>query len=60
MVTLRDMLGLAPPQSGRKLARMLGLQKYTVWRRRMLVFFSDSNVAARFWPVSASMVHLKT
>ncbi len=38
MVALRDMLGLSEPQSVRKLARQLGLNKYTVWRWRMLVF----------------------
>ncbi|MGR3564685.1 MAG: IS1595 family transposase [Heliomarina sp.] len=38
LVALRDMLGTAAPQSVRKLARQLGLNKYTVWRWRMLVF----------------------
>ncbi len=38
MVALRDMLGTSAPQSVRKLARHLGLNKYTVWRWRMLVF----------------------
>lgn len=38
LVALRDMLGAAAPQSVRKLARQLGLNKYTVWRWRMLVF----------------------
>lgn len=38
MVALRDMLGTSAPQSVRKLARRLGLNKYTVWRWRMLVF----------------------
>ncbi len=38
MVALRDMLGTSTPQSVRKLARQLGLNKYTVWRWRMLVF----------------------
>lgn len=37
MVALRDMLGTATPQSVRKLARGLGLSKYTVWHWRMLV-----------------------
>ncbi|MWD26051.1 IS1595 family transposase [Aquicoccus sp. SCR17] len=32
------MLGSSPPQSVRKLARRLGLNKYTIWRWRMLVF----------------------
>lgn len=35
---LRDMLGTPAPQSVRKLAEQLGLNKYTVWRWRMLVF----------------------
>jgi transposase-like protein len=38
MVALRDMLGTSTPQSVRKLARQLGLNKYTVWRWRILVF----------------------
>ena len=38
MVALKDMLGTSAPQSVRKLARRLGLKKYTVWRWRMLVF----------------------
>ena len=38
MAVLRDMLGSAAPQSVRKLAELLGLNKYTVWRWRMLVF----------------------
>ncbi|MCV2870671.1 IS1595 family transposase, partial [Defluviimonas sp. WL0002] len=38
IVALRDMLGTAAPQSVRKLARRLGLNKYTLWRWRMLVF----------------------
>ena len=38
MVALRDMLGTSAPQSVRKLAQQLGLNKYTVWRWRMLVF----------------------
>ena len=38
MVALRDMLGTSAPQSVRKLARRLGLNKYTVWRWRILVF----------------------
>ena len=38
LVALRDMLGDAAPQSVRKLGRQLGLNKYTVWRWRMLVF----------------------
>lgn len=38
MVALRDMLGAPAPQSVRKLALQLGLNKYTVWRWRMLVF----------------------
>ena len=38
MVVLRDMLGTSVPLSVRNLARQLGLNKYTVWRWRMLVF----------------------
>ncbi|MCG7518164.1 hypothetical protein [Ruegeria sp. Ofav3-42] len=38
MVVLRDMLGSSAPQSVRKLTRRLGLNKHTIWRRRMLVF----------------------
>ncbi|GAD56381.1 hypothetical protein MBELCI_2433 [Limimaricola cinnabarinus LL-001] len=38
MVVLRDMLGTSAPQSVRKLALLLGVDKYTVWRWRMLVF----------------------
>ncbi|MGP6086848.1 transposase [Antarctobacter jejuensis] len=38
MVALRDMLGTSAPQSVRKLAKRPGLNKYTVWRWRMLVF----------------------
>lgn len=37
LVALYDMLSTAPPQSERKLARELGLNKHTVWRWRMLV-----------------------
>ncbi|SFG55612.1 Transposase [Palleronia marisminoris] len=38
MVALRDMLGTSAPKSVRKLSRQLGLNKYTIWRWRMLVF----------------------
>ena len=38
MVALRDMLGTSAPQSVRSLARRLGVNKYTVWRWRMVVF----------------------
>lgn len=38
MVAVREMLDTSTPQSVRKLARQLGLNKYTVWRWRMLVF----------------------
>ena len=50
MVALRDMLGTSAPQSVRKLARRLGLNKYTVWRRRMVVFsiIGSSSSSARF------------
>ncbi|WP_300051197.1 IS1595 family transposase [Sulfitobacter sp.] len=36
LVALRDMLGTSTPRSVRALARQLGLNKYTVWRWRML------------------------
>ncbi|MBC58142.1 MAG: hypothetical protein CL814_14595 [Confluentimicrobium sp.] len=43
------MLGASAAQSVRKLARRLGLNKYTVWRWRMLVFsIIDSNSAMSF------------
>lgn len=49
MVALRHMLGTSAPQSVRKLAGQLGLNKYTVWRWRMLVFsIIDSSPAAGF------------
>lgn len=50
MVALEDMLGADAPQSVRKLARQLKLNKYTVWRWRMLVLsiIGNSNVAASF------------
>lgn len=49
MVALRDMLSTATPQSVRRLARQLGLNKYTVWRWRMLVFsIIGSSAAASF------------
>ncbi|MCG6113174.1 MAG: hypothetical protein MEQ74_13555 [Paracoccus sp.] len=32
MVALRDMLGSPAPQSVRKLAKQLDLNKYTIWR----------------------------
>lgn len=38
MVVLQNMLGARRPQSIRRLARRLGLNKHTVWRWRMLVF----------------------
>ncbi|WP_299358628.1 IS1595 family transposase [uncultured Paracoccus sp.] len=38
MEALRDVLGTSAPQSVRKLARQLRLNKYTVWRWRFLVF----------------------
>jgi hypothetical protein len=37
------MLGGSTPQSVRKLARQLGLNRYTVWRWRMLVFLIIGN-----------------
>lgn len=49
MVVLRDMLGASAPRSVRKLARRLELNKYTVWRWRMLVFsIIGSGTAASF------------
>ncbi len=50
MVALRDMLGRPAPQSVRKLAKHLNLNKYTIWRWRMLVFsiIGESSVAANF------------
>jgi transposase-like protein len=50
MEVLRDMLGSSAPQSVRKLAKQLDLNKYTVWRWRMLVFsiIGNSSVAASF------------
>lgn len=38
MQAVRDMLGSHAPQSVRKLAKQLDLNKYTIWRWRMLVF----------------------
>ena len=38
MAVLHDMLGTSTPQSVRKLAAQIGVNKYTVWRWRMLVF----------------------
>lgn len=50
MEALRDMLGSSAPQSVRKLAKQLELNKYTIWRWRMLVFsiIGSSGVAASF------------
>ncbi len=50
MEALRDMLDSPPPQSVRKLAKQLDLDKYTVWRWRMLVFaiIGKSSVPASF------------
>src|SRR6056297_478579 len=50
MEALRDMLGSPAPQSVRKLAKQLDLNKYTVWRWRMLVFsiIGNNSVAATF------------
>jgi transposase-like protein len=50
MEALRDMLGTSAPQSVRKLAKQLDLNKYTIWRWRMLVFsiIGNSSVAASF------------
>ena len=38
MITLRDMMGTSTPQSVRRLALHIGLNKHTVWRWRMLTF----------------------
>jgi transposase-like protein len=38
IVALRDMLGTSTPQSVRRLALHLGLNKHTLWRWRMLTF----------------------
>ncbi len=50
MESLRDMLGSPAPQSVRKLAKQLNLNKYTIWRWRMLVFsiIWNSSIAASF------------
>jgi transposase-like protein len=49
MVALRDMLGTSAPQSVRELAKQLKLNKYTVWRWRILVFsIIDSSSAMSF------------
>ena len=50
MEALRDMLCSPAPQSVRKLAKQLDLNKYTIWRWRMLVFsiIGNSGVAATF------------
>ncbi|SPJ25909.1 hypothetical protein PAA8504_03761 [Palleronia abyssalis] len=50
MEALMDMLGSPAPQSVRKLAKQLDLNKYTIWRWRMLVFsiIGSSSVAATF------------
>jgi len=50
MEAVRDMLGSSARQSMRKLAKHLDLNKYTMWRWRMLVFsiIGNSSVAASF------------
>lgn len=50
MVLLRDMLGTSAPRSVRKLAKQLDVNKYMVWRWRMLVFsiIGNNSVAASF------------
>ncbi|MGB3796026.1 MAG: IS1595 family transposase [Alteraurantiacibacter sp.] len=50
MVAVGNMLGSSAPQSVRKLAKQLDLNKYTIWRWRMLVFsiIGNSSVAASF------------
>ncbi len=55
MAALRDILGSSAPQSVRKLARQFGLNKYTVWHWRMLVFTIIGSVgAARFSGIVAA------
>lgn len=46
MDALWDMLDTSAPQSVRKLAKQLKLNKYTVWRWRMLVFSIIGNSSA--------------
>lgn len=46
MEALRDMLDNPAPQSVRKLAKQLDLNKYTIWRWRMLVFSIIANASA--------------
>jgi hypothetical protein len=50
MEALRDMLGSSAPQSVRKLAKQLDLNKFTIWRWQMLVFsiIGSSSVAVSF------------
>jgi len=50
MVALGDMRGASAPQSVRKLARQLNLNKYTICRWRMIVFsiIGNSSVATSF------------
>ncbi len=49
MVAAWDMLGASTPQSVCKLANPLGLNQYTVWRWRMLVFsIIGGGTVARF------------
>ena len=50
MEALRDMLVASAPQSVRKLAKQLDLDKDTIWRWEMLVFsiIGNSSVAASF------------
>lgn len=53
MVVQRDMLGTSVPLSVRNLARRLGLNKYTVWRWRMLVFSIIGTGGATSFQVSS-------
>ena len=50
MDALRDMLGNSTPKSVGKLAKQLNLNKYTIWRWRILVLsiIKDSNAATTF------------
>ncbi len=49
MVALRDMLGASAPKSVRELARHLGIDKQTIWRRRMLVFSIIGSSSAKIF-----------
>jgi len=57
LAALRDMLGTTAPQSVRKLAGDLGLNKHTVWRWRMLVFSIIDNTTTFSGIVEADETH---